>query len=126
MHPALVRTIVDTCEKRYAGGDCPTVPAPSVENLEDAVLSLHGTNGLVLDALRDVVDAQLGPQGSNRLGTVRTEEILLLLLRNGRRVRAHDRVWTIEIPQGDIPAVRAAGGFLTLDERKAARASRDY
>jgi len=76
----------------------------------------------LLDALADSVEATLGRGGTfAKLGKRRTEEILLLLLHSGRTVRAHSRVWEIEIPSEDIPAVRAAGGYLTLDEYRASR-----
>jgi hypothetical protein len=40
----------------------------------------------------------------------RTDEILLLLLRHGKRVRAHRRTWRIDIPADLLSAVYAAGG----------------
>jgi hypothetical protein len=75
----------------------------------------------LLDALAAVA-AMLGPAGSfPHLGRDRTEEILLLLLLSGRIVRGHKRIWGINIAPEDVPAVRAAGGYLSLDEWKAAK-----
>lgn len=82
------------------------------------------TNGDLLNALHDTMDTQLGPGGwFSRLGRERTEEILLLLLNAGRVVKAHTRVWETPVPPDLIPAVRAAGGFLSSEEYKTARAA---
>lgn len=80
----------------------------------------------LLDALTDVVGGQLGKGGSfaHHRDRKRTEDILLLLLRAGRVVPAHQRVWSIDIPADDVAAVRAAGGFITLDEYRSAQAAR--
>jgi hypothetical protein len=79
----------------------------------------------LVEALGDVVEAQLGRYGSfPRLSTERTEEILLLLLRAGRVVKAHTRLWRVEVPADLAAAARAAGGFLTQEEYEAARAAR--
>lgn len=84
---------------------------------------MDDTTKELVDALTEIVNAQLGPQGAfPRIGpdmTRRTEEILLILLKHGRVVRAHQRVWTIDIPADLVPAARAAGGFLSLEEKHA-------
>lgn len=65
----------------------------------------------LLVALTEIVGKQLGPQGSfPGIGRDRTEEILLLLLKRGSVVRAHDRVWSIPIPADMLDAVHRAGG----------------
>ena len=80
--------------------------------------SASDEQAILLDALADVVSSMLGAQGTfPPLGVERTEEILLLLLRSGRVVRGHDRVWMIPIAPEDVPAVRAARGHLSIQER---------
>jgi hypothetical protein len=81
----------------------------------------------LLAALADILGKPLsgppliGPQGTvPHLGTKRTEEILLLLLRHGVTVPAHKRAYTIEVPPELIDAVHAAGGE-TRQERTAQR-----
>jgi hypothetical protein len=40
MHKLLLAEIVEMVRQRYSEGDCPTVPRPSGETLEDAILDL--------------------------------------------------------------------------------------
>lgn len=40
MHKALLRQVIRVCQQREREGDCPTVPALSVETLEGAVIEL--------------------------------------------------------------------------------------
>jgi hypothetical protein len=63
------------------------------------------------EALADVMRVVIGPHGSiPDLGRERTEEILLLLLREGVTVPAHKRAWSIPLEEADLAAVHAAGG----------------
>lgn len=84
-------------------------------------MSATDTTAALVDALADVA-AMLGAAGSfPHLPRERTDEILLELLRAGRVVRGHKRVWRIAVPAELVPAVRAAGGFLSEEEYFAAR-----
>lgn len=41
MHPLMLGKVITCCKQRIADGDCPTVKAFSVEQLEDAVVQLE-------------------------------------------------------------------------------------
>ena len=60
MHEALLKEVVKRCRQRQAEGDCPTVPAFSVEWLEDAVCQLA-------DRLKIVLDSDDGPSAGREL-----------------------------------------------------------
>jgi hypothetical protein len=114
-----------------AGRPRGTDPLHEVDELAYASGYVEGKAGgkpsrenLLLDALAAVASI-LGPGGSfPHLGRGRTEEILLMLVLSGRILRGHKRLWEINIAPEHVAAVRAAGGYLTLDEWEAAKADR--
>jgi hypothetical protein len=95
---------------------------PTSRENAHAIARAVNSHADLVNALADVVGTTLGAQGSYPgLSKERTEEILLLLLRQGIAVEAHRRVWSIPIPDGLVAVVRTAGGYLSLAEWKAAR-----
>lgn len=55
MHKAILETVIQTCRQRIADGDCPSVPAISVETLEHAVDDLAALHELAEFAAFDRV-----------------------------------------------------------------------
>lgn len=41
MHPLMLKAVIECCQQRIREGDCPTVPAFPVEQLEEAVVQLN-------------------------------------------------------------------------------------
>lgn len=69
MHVLMLKEVIACCRRRQTEGDCPTGPAFSVEQLEDAVVQLadrlHEAEGRLLAAAPSAV-AELGVTGSHR------------------------------------------------------------
>lgn len=95
------------------------IPGHAADAIAD---ELRGAAGLLTElatALRDTVAATLGPQGHfPGLGKERSEQILQLLLSLGITTRAHDRVWTIDLPDDLREAAREAGGKTLAEWRE--------
>lgn len=61
MHPLMLQKIVKSCRARIAEGDCPTTPAFTVEQLEEAVAELAGIPRDMIDRLSKLAAFGEGP-----------------------------------------------------------------